>query len=135
MQLSEDKPYDDINITPMLDLAYVLLVIFILMTTSSVQGLRATLPKASNAPSQPNKEKPKTKIVIVENDGTIIMDKKTLTLDQLDQALRQHKSVHPDFPVMIRGDRQTQYQIIMGILDRVVSIGIKNIGLPTKPKA
>ena len=35
MQIQEDKPYDDINITPMLDLAYVLVVIFIIMTTAS----------------------------------------------------------------------------------------------------
>ena len=44
MQIQEDKPYDDINITPMLDLAYVLLVIFILMCTASVQGMKADLP-------------------------------------------------------------------------------------------
>ena len=44
----EDKPYDDINITPMLDLAYVLLVIFIIMTTASVQGIKVDLPKASS---------------------------------------------------------------------------------------
>ena len=47
----EDKAYDDINITPMLDLAYVLLVIFIIMTTASVQGIKVNLPKASAAPS------------------------------------------------------------------------------------
>ena len=47
---SEDKPYDDINITPMLDLAYVLLVIFILMCTASVAGTKVNLPKASNTP-------------------------------------------------------------------------------------
>jgi len=41
---SEDKPYDDINITPMLDLAYVLLVIFILMCTASVAGLAVAIP-------------------------------------------------------------------------------------------
>jgi biopolymer transport protein ExbD len=39
MQLQEDKAYDDINITPMLDLAYVLMVIFIIMTTAAVQGV------------------------------------------------------------------------------------------------
>jgi biopolymer transport protein ExbD len=133
MQLNDDKPYDDINITPMLDLAYVLLVIFILMTTATVQGLRANLPKANSAPSQ-NKEKNKSKIIIVSNDGTITMDKSVMTLAQLEQALRSHKNVHPDFPVMIRGDHQTQYQIIMDILDLVVTIGIKQIGLPSKPK-
>ena len=52
MQVQADsKPYDDINITPMLDLAYVLLVIFIIMTTATVQGQKVNLPKASAAPS------------------------------------------------------------------------------------
>ncbi len=52
MQIQNDsKPYDDINITPMLDLAYVLLVIFIIMTTATVQGQKVNLPKASAAPS------------------------------------------------------------------------------------
>ena len=55
---SEDKPYDDINITPMLDLAYVLLVIFILMTTATVAGTKVNLPKASDTPAL---AKPKTK--------------------------------------------------------------------------
>jgi biopolymer transport protein ExbD len=49
MQVQDDKPYDDINITPMLDLAYVLLVIFILMCTAAVQGLKADLPAGSEA--------------------------------------------------------------------------------------
>ena len=46
MQVQDDKPYDEINITPMLDLAYVLLVIFILMTTATVQGIKASLPRS-----------------------------------------------------------------------------------------
>ena len=48
---AETKPYDSINVTPMLDLAYVLLVIFILMTTASVSGMSIKLPKPSNKPS------------------------------------------------------------------------------------
>ena len=51
MQVQDDKPYDDINITPMLDLAYVLLVIFILMCTASVQGLKVNLPRGSSGRS------------------------------------------------------------------------------------
>ena len=58
----ENQPYDDINVTPMLDLAYVLLVIFIIMTTASVQGIKVNLPKASDTPSL---AKPKTKAVTI----------------------------------------------------------------------
>ena len=46
-----NKAYDEINVVPMLDLSYVLLVIFIIMTTASVQGIKVNLPKASAAPS------------------------------------------------------------------------------------
>ena len=53
---SENKPYDDINITPMLDLAYVLLVIFIIMTTAAVQGVKVDLPKASAAQTWRNRK-------------------------------------------------------------------------------
>jgi len=67
----EDKPYDDINITPMLDLAYVLLVIFILMTAATVQGLKVNLPRASNTPSL---AKPQTKAITINNEGKVFLD-------------------------------------------------------------
>jgi Biopolymer transport protein ExbD/TolR len=68
---SENEPYDEINITPMLDLAYVLLVIFIIMTTATVQGIVVNLPKASAAPSL---AKPQTKAITLTADGTIYLD-------------------------------------------------------------
>ena len=83
---SEDKPYDDINITPMLDLAYVLLVIFIIMTTASVQGTKVNLPKASSAPSL---AKPTTKAITVTNEGKIFLDTVPVTLQELEQRLQQ----------------------------------------------
>ena len=43
--------YDQINVTPLLDLAYVLLIIFIILTTATVQGIKVNLPKASAQPS------------------------------------------------------------------------------------
>ena len=55
MQVQEDnQPYDEINVTPMLDLAYVLLVIFIIMTTASVQGVKVDLPKTQATASLAN---------------------------------------------------------------------------------
>ena len=73
MQIQDDKPYDEINITPMLDLAYVLLVIFILMTTATVQGIKANLPRGSNAPKKQT-EKNKVKAIAIDNSGNIFFD-------------------------------------------------------------
>lgn len=125
----EDKPYDDINITPMLDLAYVLLVIFILMCTASVQGSKVNLPKASRAPSL---AKPKTKAITVNNEGKIFLDTLPITLPELEQALTQEKARNADLPVVVRGDSATQYQAIMNVLDVVGRVGISEVGLATK---
>ena len=128
MQLNEDKPYDDINITPMLDLAYVLMVIFILMCTASVEGMRVDLPKASKAPSL---GKPKTKSITVNSEGKVFLDTAEITLVDLESRLASLKAATPDLPVVIRGDRVTQYQKVMDVLDVVGRVGISQVGLAT----
>jgi len=128
----EDKPYDDINITPMLDLAYVLLVIFILMTTASVQGVKVNLPKASHAPSL---AKPKTKAISVNSQGRIFLDTVPVTIEELEQRLAQAKAQIPDLPVVVKGDGETQYQGIMDVLDVLGRLNITQVGLATKPRS
>ena len=121
-----NKAYDDINITPMLDLAYVLLVIFIIMTTASVQGVKVDLPKASAAQSLSVN---KTKVIAVSNDGQLFLDAVPVSLPELEAKLRDLKSVTPDLPVILKGDRAVQYDKIMAVLDLVGHVGISSIGL------
>ena len=90
---SGDKDvYDDINITPMLDLAYVLMIIFIIMTTATVQGIKVNLPKASAAPTL---AKPQTKAITITADGTIYLDTFPVSMSQLENLLRQYKAANP----------------------------------------
>jgi biopolymer transport protein ExbD len=131
MQVQGDsKPYDDINITPMLDLAYVLLVIFIIMTTATVQGMKVNLPKASAAPSLAAQT---TKAITVTNDGKIFLDTIPVSLAELQQRLVQQAALTPNFPVVLRGDSATQYQNIMNVLDLLGRLNITQVGLATKP--
>jgi biopolymer transport protein ExbD len=127
---SDNKPYDDINVTPMLDLAYVLLIIFIVMTTATVQGMKVNLPKASSAPSLAQQT---TKAITIGNDGKIFLDTIPVTLAELEQRLVQQKSLTPEFPVVLRGDAQTQYQNVMDVLDLLGRLSITQVGLATKP--
>ncbi len=127
---SENKPYDDINVTPMLDLAYVLLIIFIVMTTATVQGMKVNLPKASASPSLAQQT---TKAITVSNDGKIFLDTIPVTLAELEQRLVQMKAITPEFPVVLRGDAQTQYQNVMDVLDLLGRLNITQVGLATKP--
>ena len=133
MQVQDDKPYDDINITPMLDLAYVLLVIFILMCTASVQGIKVNLPKASAAPSL---AKPKTKAITINNSGGLALDTIPMSsIQELEQRLQAAKAENPDVPVVVRGDSGTQYQAVMDVLDVLGRVGLSQVGLATKTAA
>jgi biopolymer transport protein ExbD len=127
---AEEKVYDDINITPMLDLAYVLLVIFVIMTTATVQGMRVNLPKASPAKSL---AKPTTKAITVTQEGKIFLDTIPVTLAELEQRLGQQKAITPEFPVVVRGDGQVQYQSVVDVLDLLAKLNITTVGLATKP--
>jgi biopolymer transport protein ExbD len=127
---SDSKPYDDINITPMLDLAYVLLVIFIIMTTATVQGMKVNLPKASAMPSLAQQT---TKAITITSDGKIFLDTVPVTLAELEQRLVQQRALTPEFPVVVRGDNETQYQNVINVLDMLARINITQVGLATKP--
>jgi len=127
---TEDKPYDDINITPMLDLAYVLLVIFVIMTTATVQGMRVNLPRASPARSL---AKSTTKAITVTAEGKVFLDTIPVTLPELEQRLVQQKALTPEFPVVVRGDGQVGYQNVVDVLDLLARLNITTVGLATKP--
>jgi len=129
MQINEDKPYDDINITPMLDLAYVLLVIFIIMTTASVQGVKVDLPHGSSTASL---AVPKTKVISISNSGQIFMDAIPVSVGELESKLRDAMAVTPDLPVVLKGDRAVQYEKVMTVLDLCGRLGIRSIGLASQ---
>jgi biopolymer transport protein ExbD len=124
----EDKPYDDINITPMLDLAYVLLIIFIIMTTASVQGIKVDLPKASSSASL---AKPQTKAITVSDSGQIYLDAYPVSMDELENRLRTIKATTPDVPIVLKGDSTVAYQKVMDVLDLLRRLDLSQVGLVT----
>jgi biopolymer transport protein ExbD len=126
---SEEKVYDDINITPMLDVAYVLLLIFIIMTTATVQGITVNLPKASSTPSL---AKPKTKAISITPDGTIYLDTYPVSIQELETRLAQYKAATPDLPVVLKADASIQYQKVIEVLDVVTRLEISQLGLVTQ---
>ena len=130
MQIQDDnEPYDQINVVPMLDLAYVLLVIFIIMTTASVQGIKVNLPKASNTPSL---AKPQTKAITINEAGQIYLDTYPVTIDELRTQLTALKAANPELPVVIKGDTVVQYGRVMEVLELLGQLDITQLGLVTQ---
>jgi len=132
MASADEKSYDDINVTPMVDLYLVLLLIFIIMTTAGVQGMKVDLPKASKGSTDLGV--PKMQAITVNNQGKIALNTIPVSLAELESKLSALKSTTKNLPVVVRGDRKSQYQGIMDVLDVLGRVGIDNIGLATSSK-
>lgn len=129
MHVQEDnQPYDEINVTPMLDLAYVLLVIFIIMTTASVQGVRVDLPKTATNTSLAKRG---TKAVTVVHNGDVFLDAYPVTMEQLEMRLAQYQAVNPALSIVIKGDARVQYAKVMEVMELLKRSGITDLGLAT----
>lgn len=125
---ADNQPYDDINITPMLDLAYVLLVTFIILTTASVQGVKVNSPATT---AQNNLAKPQTRAITVTADGALYLDAYPVTLDELRNRLADYKAANPALPVVLKGDTAAQYDVVVQVLDIAKRLDIAEIGLVT----
>jgi biopolymer transport protein ExbD len=125
---TEVRAYDSINVTPMLDLAYVLLVVFIIMTTASVQGLTMAMPKPSNKPDTDRKHE--IKIIQVAPEGGVRLNGVSVTLAELESALAAARSRDAEMSVLIKGDAATQYEKVIAIVDLCNRIQV-NMGLAT----
>lgn len=125
----DNQPYDEINVTPMLDLAYVLLVVFIILTTASVQGVRVQSPETS---SVSNLAKPQTRAVTITANGTLYLDAYPVTVEQLSALLGQYKAANPNLPVVLKGDADAPYEKVLEVLAAVKRLDIAEIGLVTK---
>jgi biopolymer transport protein ExbD len=126
---AKPRAYDEINVTPLMDLAWVLLIVFIIMATATVQGIHVALPRASAAPSL---ARPHTKAVTVTADGRVFLDTAPMTISELENQLRQLHAADPELPVVVRGEASVRYEDVVQVLDVVRRVGVHNVGLVTQ---
>ncbi|MEI6782369.1 MAG: biopolymer transporter ExbD [Verrucomicrobiota bacterium] len=120
----------EMNITPLLDLAFVLLVIFIITTTPIVNDLDVDLPPAAKRPKDP---KATVKYVTVESNGHIYLNKDEVNLASLQEKLIGMRLEEPDLNVVIRGSAKTKYQNIVNVMDVLQQANVGKVNLATEP--
>lgn len=125
----DNQLYDEINITPMLDLAYVLLVIFIIMTTASMQGVKVDSPETVNSTAL---SKPQMRAITITSDGTTYLDAYPVDMVALEQRLAEFKSANPQLPVVLKADAATHYEKVSEVLEICKKLDITEVGLVTK---
>ena len=120
----------ELNITPLLDLVFVLLVIFIITTPQLMNNLEMTLP--SGKPPPPKKDKPKISRIEVSANNQITLDGEVVTASQLKEKLTARKAEQPDLPVVVKGSDEVEYQGMVVVLDTLQQLDITKVGLATE---
>jgi biopolymer transport protein ExbD len=120
----------ELNITPLLDLAFVLLVIFIITTTPIVNDLDLNLPSAARRDKEPPA---KANYVTVTGNGSIFLNKQETDIANLHAQLVELRTADPDLSVIVRGDSKTRYERIVDILDLLQQANVLKVNLATEP--
>ena len=120
---------NELNITPLLDLAFVLLVIFIITTPQLSNDLEMNLPSLKkNKPAVP----PKIYRIVVDTAGRITLNDKPVELPALKQTLFALKAEDPDTSVVVKGAGDVDYQKVISVLDLIQQADITKVGLATE---
>ena len=120
----------ELNITPLLDLVFVLLVIFIITTPQLMNNLELNLPSGKPPPKQPHE--PKVHHIDLSAQGIITLDAARVTVVQLKKDLADFKADDPQMGVVVKGDDNVDYQHMISVLDVLQSLDIQKVGMATQ---
>lgn len=118
----------------MIDVMMFLLVFFVLISINVIPalGLKTTLPRSGQAEKL---SLHKRAIITLIKDGTVQLDGKTLSLDQVGAALRQRKATGDILDITINGDESVKLQRLVDVFDILKAGGFDNVSIATEKRA
>jgi len=123
---------NELNITPLLDLVFVLLVIFIITTPQLTNSLEINLPSGKPPPARPDAPKPKINRIVVDPAGQAFLDREPFTIAALKAKLQHMKAADPELGVVVEGAEEVDYQNMINVLDVLQQLDITKVGLATE---
>ena len=121
----------EINITPLLDLAFVLLIIFVITTLLLEQGLNLKLPTGGKADRPIERKDVRT--VEVSPQGVFLLERKRLSLDQVEASLVRDFHANPNLVVYLRADENCRWKDVEAVIDRCQRNNITRLSPRTEP--
>jgi len=133
------KQVSDINVVPLIDVMLVLLVVFMLTAPMLNQGIDVELPQANNEPLDID-ENLETLVVSVTAEGEYFLslgatgeDREAATLETIGESVSRIQNANPDIQVLIEGDTDANYGVIITLLTTLNNAGVTNPSFITKP--
>ena len=122
-----------IEIIPMIDTMFFLLVFFMVATMSMtvMRGMPVNLPKVDSADSR---SVPENRSVTISSDGSLYLDKEAIRIEELGGSLRAYAAADQDALVIINADESVIHGKVVEVMDTVKLSGIKRLAIATRPK-
>jgi len=130
-RVAHHSSLNELNITPLLDLVFVLLVIFIITTPQLTNSLEINLPSGKPQPAKPKVSMSPHRIVIAAN-GQIALDKTPISRTALKDQLSILKASNPGLAVVVESSDEAEYQQVINVFDLLQQLEIKKVGLATE---
>ncbi len=127
-QRSQLTAIGDINMTPLIDLTFLLLIIFMITAPLLEYGINVNPPEL-NADPLPEED---SKIVNLNRDGEIVFEKSVVLPQTLTQQLQALHQANNKLTIMVRADGNRPYKEVMTLMKAVKNSGISNISLVTQ---
>ncbi len=121
----------DINVVPYIDVMLVLLVIFMITTPLLTQGVKVELPEAEA--KLVDTQETETLVVTVDRDGKFYLDENLIDKAALQKKVRAILARQPQTPIVIRGDKNVAYGVVVRAMVLLQKSGAKSVGLITEP--
>lgn len=122
----------EINITPLLDLAFVLLIIFVITTPLLEKGLELHLPKVDGQPEKPIR-KEDIRTVEITPQGVYSIKGLKMNLPQIERELVMDFRANPNLVVYIRADENSRTKELAALINACQKNGITRYSLRTEP--
>ncbi len=129
MRRERFAPIADINVTNLVDVALVLLIVFIIAAPAFRGGIPVRLPRASAPPVAAGNPV----IVTLDAEGNLFVDGSPVPPDDLRPALVASRLESPGRPVLLEADRELPYGRVIEVMDRIRQAGIADVGLVVSP--
>ncbi|HME87880.1 MAG TPA: biopolymer transporter ExbD [Chthoniobacterales bacterium] len=123
----------EINVTPLLDLAFVLLIIFMITTPLLESSMNLVIP--SSGVKNPPIKSSEVKIVSIDRNETIRLNNKVVDSKALSARLTEMKQTNPDIAVVIRPDRELPVQKLIAVMDALKQAQITKVGIATRAES
>jgi len=122
----------ELNVTPLLDLAFTLLIIFMITTPLIENRVDLVVPSSETARTPVDPKEVKT--VEIARSGDLRLDGEMLSADQLEARLAELKAADPTLAVVVRPDRDLPVQSFINVMDILKRVGIGKVGVMTRPQ-